>query len=233
MKGISVIIPVLEEAENLERLLPYLQCASTPGAVTEVLVVDGGSGDDSVTVAQKHGALVVESPRGRALQMNAGAARAQGDILYFLHADSLPPRGFDRQIRTAVNQGYGAGCFRLAFDHPSSALRVFAWFTRLNWALCRGGDQSLFVRAEVFRDLQGYNPRFVIYEDNELIGRIRRRYRFRVIPDTLVTSARKYEIHGVWRLQAHFGIIHLLRALGASPERLYRYYRKYVKGKGP
>lgn len=229
MQQISLVIPVLNEAANLEKLLPCLKERSTAGAVKEVLVVDGGSRDASVAIARKHGARLLQSDTGRALQMNAGAEAARGDILYFLHADSFPPPGYDRLILDAQSPGPTAGCFRLRFDRPNLVLAAFAWCTRWNWPICRGGDQSLFIPAAWFRTLGGYNTSYRIYEDNEFTGRIYRRYPFRVLPHTVHTSARKYAQIGVLRLQYHFGVIHLLRYTGAGPQRLYRYYQAHIQ----
>ena len=228
MPGISIVIPVLNEAPALERLLPYLTQSQAAGGVAEILVVDGGSSDTSRETAEKLGARVVDAPRGRARQMNAGARDARGEILYFLHADSFPPRGYDAHILEASRGGTVSGCFRLRFDWPHPVLKLFAWFTRFPWPICRGGDQSLFVPAEAFRRLGGYDERFRIYEDNEFIGRLRRETPFRILPQRIDTSARKYREVGLWRLQYHFGVIHLMRFAGATPEALYAYYARRI-----
>lgn len=228
MNRISLIIPVLNEGENLERLLPYLKAHVQTDDLEEIIVVDGGSQDNSIEIARRHGASVLESKKGRAEQMNAGAAAARGEILYFLHADSLPPAGFDRYILDAQLAGPSAGCFRLRFDNRDLVLAGFAWFTRWNWPICRGGDQSLFIPTKWFWELGGYNPEYIIYEDNEFTGRIYKKYPFRILKQEVVTSARKYERMGVWKLQYHFAAIHFMNFTGAGPERLYRYYRQHV-----
>ncbi len=228
MKRISLIIPVLNEGENLEKLLPYLKANTQSDGLEEILVVDGGSQDGSVAIARRHGARVLQSKKGRAEQLNAGAAAAKGEILYFLHADSFPPQGFDRHILDAQLKGPSAGCFRLRFNNKDLVLAGFAWFTRLNWPICRGGDQSLFIPKKWFWELGGYNTEYIIYEDNELTGRIYRRFPFRILKQEVVTSARKYEHMGVWRLQYHFAAIHFMYFTGAGPERLYRYYREHI-----
>lgn len=228
MSRISLIIPVLNEEEGLRNLLPYLQEQAHADALCEILVVDGGSSDQSVAVAESLGARVIHSETGRARQMNAGARNAQGDLLYFLHADTYPPAGYDALITAAQAGRPAAGCFRLRFDEQGHMLRFFAWFTRLNWPLCRGGDQSLFLPAQWFKELGGYNEAYRIYEDNELIGRIYGRYGFRVLPGAVTTSARRYRQVGTLRLQFHFAVIHLKKWVGSRPESLYRYYQRNI-----
>ncbi len=228
MNRISIIIPVLNEAEGLRQLLPYLREQAQTGALCEIVVVDGGSRDGSAEIAASLGARVIASPPGRAVQLNAGARSARGDLLYFLHADTYPPPGYDAMITTAQAQGPAAGCFRLRFDQPGGVLQFFAWFTRLNWPICRGGDQSLFLPAQWFGELGGYNEGYRIYEDNELTNRIYRRYGFVVLPEAVTTSARRHRQVGALRLQYHFAVIHLKKWLGSCPESLYRYYLKNI-----
>jgi rSAM/selenodomain-associated transferase 2 len=225
---ISVIIPVLDEADGLDSLLPELLKRAVTESLTEIIVVDGGSRDGSPEVAGRHGARLLEAPKGRARQMNAGAKAAKGELLYFLHADSLPPEGYDRLILKAMERGAMAGCFRLRFDPPHWFLNAFAWCTRINHPLCRGGDQSLFVPRSWFQTAGGFDESFRIYEDNEFIGRLYRKFSFRVVPAYVTTSSRRYTREGVFRLQYHYSIIHLKRWLGASPEALYAYYRKHI-----
>ncbi|MFZ9004867.1 MAG: TIGR04283 family arsenosugar biosynthesis glycosyltransferase, partial [Robiginitalea sp.] len=168
------------------------------------------------------------APKGRARQMNHGAELARGEILYFLHADSLPPEGFDRWILRAMEEKLRAGCFRLRFDPPHWFLNAFAWCTRINHPLCRGGDQSLCLPQSWFRAAGGFDERFRIYEDNEFIGRLYSDYSFRVLPAYITTSSRRYKKIGVFRLQYHYSVIHLKRVLGAPPEILYSYYQKHI-----
>ncbi|MBT8281218.1 MAG: glycosyltransferase family 2 protein, partial [Muriicola sp.] len=180
-------------------------------------------------MATSLGAIALTSPKGRASQMNKGARSAKGDILYFLHADSYPPEAYDRYIRNAILQYDTAGCFRLQFDSNSRFLDVFAWFSRFNFQICRGGDQSLFISKTQFDALGGFDERYRIYEDNEFIGRIYRESRFQVLPQKLKTSARKYRKNGLLRLQYHFARIHFLYYKGSQPEVLYAYYDKHIK----
>tara|TARA_R110002167_G_scaffold42455_3_gene128883 strand:+ start:432 stop:1136 length:705 start_codon:yes stop_codon:yes gene_type:complete len=228
--SISIIIPALNEAACIGQMLRYLKENSSTERIREVLVVDGGSCDATVEIALANGARVIASPKGRAKQLNLGAKNAQGDVLYFLHADTFPPQDFDSSIEEAIGFGNKVGCFQMKFDSDSRFLRFFAWFTRINIKLCRGGDQSLFITKGLFEKSGGFNEHYVIFEDNEFIGRLYELESFCILPRHVKTSARRYEARGKVVLQYHFGMIHLKNYLGAGPEQLYDYYRRKVLG---
>lgn len=232
MTILSIIIPTLNEGPRLEFLLPYLQEKLVSVVGYEIIVADGGSSDGTPEIAQKLGAVVLSAPQGRAVQMNAGAQKARGQILYFLHADSIPPANFYSEIRNALKEKDTAGCFRLRFQPSNGILDAFAWCTRINIPICRGGDQSLFLPRTWFQALGGFNERYRIYEDNELIGRLYRQYTFTVLTPEVITSSRRYQRHGTLRLQFHFAAVHLKKWLGASPEALYRYYKNHIHARG-
>lgn len=224
---LSIIIPVLNEEENLKVLLPYLKNNSFD--INEIIVVDGGSIDASVKVAENESAILIRSEKGRAKQMNAGAKIATSKILYFLHADSFPPKGFDQYIIDEVKKGNKAGCFQMRFDHKHWWLRLASWLTKFSWRVCRGGDQSQFITRSLFDEIGGYDESYIIYEDNILINELYKRKLFVVIPHWLTTSARRYEEAGIWKLQYHFWAIYVKKWLGASAEDIHRYYLKYIK----
>ncbi|MEZ4969428.1 MAG: TIGR04283 family arsenosugar biosynthesis glycosyltransferase [Flavobacteriaceae bacterium] len=225
---ISIIIPTLNEAAHIGSLLPHIKTNSSPNNIEEIIVVDGGSTDGTLGIAKKLGAKTITSERGRAKQMNKGAELARGHVLYFLHADTNPPKDFDLYILNAVHHHIVSGCFRMKFDTSKKFLRFFAWFSRINNRLCRGGDQSLFVSKDLFLKTGGFNEKYIIYEDMQFIVRLYKISNFQVLPQYVVTSARKYEQVGTLKLQYHFGIIHLKNALGVGPEHLYRYYKKNI-----
>lgn len=225
---ISIIIPILNEEQQIGILLKHLQEAQSKHYLLETIVVDGGSTDESVNIAQQFSATIVHSKKGRAIQMNSGAKEAKGRILYFLHADTFPPKNFDEYIIQSVNKNKLAGCFRLKFDTHHPLLQFFASLTRINSKICRGGDQSLFITKKLFSNLNGFNPNYIIYEDSEFIGRIYQENHFSVLPYHVITSARKYRKIGFFKLQYHFGMIHLKNYLGASPESLHQYYLKHI-----
>lgn len=228
---ISIIIPVLNEERYIQSILKVIEERCISDCVIEIIIVDGGSTDSTVSkikeTAIRIPVILIESEKGRAVQMNQGANVAKGEILYFLHADTLPPSGYDTSIVSAISST-DAGCFRLKFDTNHPLLLSLQWFTRYNWRICRGGDQSLFIKARCFRALNGFDEAYLIYEDCEFIDRIYKNYSFSVLPKFVVTSARKYRELGTAKLQFHFSMIHLKKWMGASPNDLAHYYEKNI-----
>jgi rSAM/selenodomain-associated transferase 2 len=228
--SISIIIPTYKEAGHIGPLLRYLHEVTGPDLALEIVVVDAHSPDTTVTEAEQAGSRVVQCPRkGRAAQLNFGASQATNDILYFLHADTYPPASFTHDIRAAVAQGAGAGCFRLAFDHPSWFLKSNAWFTRFSPEVFRFGDQSLFVRREVFAQAGGYREDMVVFEDQEITRRLKRIAPFQVLPGPIITSARKYRENGVLRLQGIYYLITVMYRLGMSQKKMVDVYRALIR----
>ncbi len=237
---ISIIIPTLNEAENITRLLKHLIVSKTTTVPIEIIPVDGGSNDTTLSLIEtyikqhKHykslniNITAISSQKGRAKQMNAGANIAKGEILYFLHADSFPPKGYDHYIIDEVSKGNFAGCFRMRFDSNHWWLRLASWLTQFSWRACRGGDQSQFITKILFEDLGKYDERFIIYEDNDLINKLYARQEFVVINQKIITSSRRYKNNGVWKLQYYFWAIYVKKWFGASPEELYEYYKKKI-----
>ncbi|MFS4494349.1 TIGR04283 family arsenosugar biosynthesis glycosyltransferase [Maribacter sp. 2308TA10-17] len=225
---ISIIIPVLNEATSIAKILRYLKSNSSSENIKEIIVVDGGSSDNTANIAFNEQVSVLHSKKGRAKQMNFGAQNATGEILYFLHVDTLPPKNFDQSIIDAVLLQNDVGCFQMKFDSKSRFLAFFAWFTRINIKLCRGGDQSLFITKKLFSEAKGFNEDYIVFEDNEFINRIYTMTNFTVLPRHVKTSARRYEERGEVALQYHFGMIHLKNYLGAGPEQLYDYYKRKI-----
>ena len=174
---------------------------------------------------------LLNSEKGRAVQMNLGVKSATGNILYFLHADSLPPKHFDYLIINEVRKGNKAGCFRMQFDSHHWWLKLSGWFTQFSWRACRGGDQSQFITKVLFNQIGGYDERYIIYEDNILINELFTRKQFVVINKKLKTSSRMYRKHGVWKLQFLYWSIYFKKWMGASPNMLIKYYDKYVNVK--
>ncbi len=234
MNKISIIIPVLNEVENIENLLIHLKDNASEQNLAEIIVVDGGSTDGSQAITQgicnRFPGLVtlIHTPKGRAKQMNAGALKAAGNILYFLHADSFPPKQYDSLILNEIHKGNNAGCFKMKFNHRHWWLRLVSWFTQFSWRACRGGDQSQFVTKVLFDEIGGFDEQFVIYEDNDFINKLYARDEFTVIQETIISSSRTYIKNGVWTLQYHFLMIYFKKWFGASAEELHAYYKQHI-----
>jgi len=222
--SLSIVVPVLGEARNLERLLPELRDL-TPEP--EVLIVDGGSSDDTeAVVARWPSARLVASARGRAVQMNTGAAQAAGDVLLFLHADTRLPPGFAEAIeRVLGDQRVVGGRFDVRFDNPAWPFRMIAALMNLRSRLSGifTGDQAIFVRRTAFEALGGYAP-IPLMEDIELTRRLRRLGRVACLRRRVTTSARKWERDGIARTIGLMWALRFLYVCGVSPARLHRWY---------
>ena len=221
---LSVVIPALDEAANLTRLLPDLERAC-PGA--EVLVVDGGSRDGTAAVvAGRPGARLLAGARGRARQMNAGARAAAGDVLLFLHADTRLPDGAASAIEGAlVDPSVVGGRFDVRFDSSRHLMKMVAWFMNARsraTSICTG-DQAIFVRRSAFEAVGGY-PDIPLMEDIELSRRLKARGRLAALRARVTTSARKWEREGPLRTIGLMWTLRLLHFLGVAPARLHRWY---------
>lgn len=227
--NISVIIPAYNEESVIEQTVSTVFRRTNSQCLQEIIVADGGSRDRTRSLARKAGARVVTSPqKGRAAQMNCGARHSSGDILYFLHADSIPPSGFDEQVLARIRSGIPAGCFRLAFDLGHPLLRFYAWFTRFDMDAFRFGDQSLFITRALFEKIGGFREDHLVMEDQEIVGRIKKAAAFEIIPDTVKTSSRKYREVGMIKLQLIFTAVFIGYHLGISQPALISWYRKLI-----
>lgn len=224
---ISIVIPTLNEAGSIQATLK----AARKGRNVETIVVDGGSTDDTVAIASSCGATVIRTASGRARQMNTGAATASGGVLLFLHADTRLPEGYDSHVRHTLAQADTvAGAFGLSFDRSSRGLRFLerAANYRSRRLQMPWGDQALFLRAEVFRELGGF-PEMPIMEDFEFVRRLNKRGRVALVPASVLTSARRYEEVGPFRAWLTNRIAIWVYYLGVSPERIARWYRRRRK----
>lgn len=221
---LSVIIPTLNEAANIKELIPFLQKQGGE-FISEIIVVDGGSKDDTCQIADSLGVKVLKSnERSRALQLNLGAEHARANTLFFVHADTRPPRSFAEDLQIATIKGFKAGCFRYRFDSETFLLKVNSWFTRYNGLFSGGGDQTLFISRDFFNTLGGYDTKFCLMEDFEIVKRIKRRTKFYIIPKTMTVSARKYRDNSWLRVQLVNLYVFTLFHFGVAPEKLKKYY---------
>jgi rSAM/selenodomain-associated transferase 2 len=223
LQRISIIIPALNEADMIERAISI----TIPSFNTEVIVVDGGSTDHTIQLAQGVGATVISSFAGRANQMNVGAQAATGEILIFLHADTLLPPGFDRLIRVALKDDPIAGAFALKIDGAASSLRWVEW--GVNWRSrflqLPYGDQAIFLSAAVFQKIDGF-PELSIMEDFELMRRLKRFGKIVIISTSVVTSARRWLQRGVFLTTVINQLVVLGYLIGVNHNHLRRLYRQ-------
>ena len=227
---ISIIIPTHNEEENIAETILEIKKRDTANLISEIIVSDGQSTDETTSIASNAGATVVVSPKkGRSAQMNFGASIAKGEILYFLHADSIPPKIFTKNIVDAFKKNYVAGCFRLAFDYDHWFLKANCWFTRFDVNAVRFGDQSLFVTKDVFEKCGGFDESLLMMEDQEIIHRIKKNGNFIVMNNAVITSARKYLDNGIYRMQTIFFRIWFLYYLGYSQEYLLKLHKKLIR----
>ncbi|MFQ5737231.1 MAG: TIGR04283 family arsenosugar biosynthesis glycosyltransferase [Thermodesulfobacteriota bacterium] len=218
---ISVIIPVLNEADNLGAAIRAIG-----GRAHEVVVVDGGSADASVRAARALGARVLGTQRGRGLQMDAGAAVATGDALLFLHADTLLPPGWDESVRGALARpGTVAGAFRLSIASGRPWFRLVERAVLLRCLLLGlvYGDQALFVGRDAFMAAGGFD-KLPLMEDVDCVKRLRCAGRVVLVKERVSTSARRWERRGALAGSLRNIVLLCLYRLGVSPRRLYGWY---------
>ena len=222
---LSVVMPALDEAAGIGHSLRALAALRQAGV--EVIVVDGGSADATAALARPLADQVLNSPRGRALQMNAGAAAAQGDMLLFLHADTrLPADALTLMQGAAVDARHAWGRFDVDIDGRSRWLKIVAFMMNQRSRLTgiATGDQAIFVRRTAFVAVGGY-PVQPLMEDIELSHRLRRIGAPLCLRARVCTSGRRWEAHGVWRTIALMWRLRLLYWLGTPAERLAAKYR--------
>lgn len=221
---VSVIIPTLNEAAELPATLAQLRAA---GPVWEVIISDGGSHDATVELARASGAQVIAAPRGRGHQLRAGAALATGDVLLFLHGDTWMPAGAMGSLeRILDDRDVVAGAFEKAFRDGSWMLTGSRWKCRLRMHLFQFAyaDQAIFVRREALERVGGV-PDVPLMEEHELFRRLAEQGRFQLVPQEVLTSARRFVRAGVLTTYFKMACVEVGWRLGVSPIRLARWYR--------
>lgn len=224
---IAVVIPVLGDEAELDRLLRLLR-AQQP---EEVVVVSGRADAQAAALCREHACTYLETAANRGAQLDAGARAATAPVLWFLHADAAPPPDALRAIEAALRRGAESGCFRFAFQGPTT------WYKRLLASLvalrvrCGGmvyGDQGVFVRRDVYLHCEGFAPQ-PLFEEARLIRRLRARGTFVVLPQALGVSTRRWERDGWWRRTLHNRWLAVRFMLGARPETLAASYRRLLR----
>jgi hypothetical protein len=220
--SLSIIIPALNESAQI---LAAIQSARK-GLPLEVIVVDGGSRDETAQIATKAGATVIQAPRGRAAQMNAGAGISRGSHLLFLHADTRLPDGYSVHIRRILNDSAVAGAFRFGIAQPFSGRRLIEWMTnfRARKLQMPYGDQAIFIRRKDFIEMDGYKS-IPIMEDYDFIRRLRRRGRIVIADAVALTSSRRWLELGVPLNTLVNQLVIAGYHCGVTPEKLAKFYR--------
>ena len=219
---ISVIIPALNEEASLSATIASI----APLQPHEIIVVDGGSTDRTVTICRELSVCVLSSPRGRAAQMNLGARHATGDALLFVHADTRLPRSAMDDICSALaDPRMVGGRFDVRLDGKHWMFPLIGVMISLRSRLSRvaTGDQAIFVRRDIFTELGGY-PDVPLMEDVALARALKRRGSMASLRSRVITSARRWEADGIWRTIFKMWALKSLYLLGVSPHRLKRYY---------
>lgn len=227
LSQLSVVIPALNEAAQIAAAVS----AARQGNPREIIVVDAGSSDETVERACEAGAIVLRSRPSRARQMNAGASKATGNVLMFLHADTLLPRNYTSSVTKALSDpSIAAGAFRFSIGSDFPGRKLVEWGTNLrsSWAQMPYGDQALFLRRSIFEELGGF-PDLPILEDYQLVRRLRRRGRIVTVPDLAITSARRWRQLGVVRTTLINQWIILGYRLGTPIDRLAANYKSCQK----
>jgi rSAM/selenodomain-associated transferase 2 len=229
--SLSIVIPTLNEAAVLAETLAAIGVDPN----IEVLVVDGGSQDDTCSIAQSWGTKLLHSNPGRAQQMNLGAQTAQNDILLFLHGDTLLPLHYYRLIVATINQPHTiAGAFDLTINAPDVSLRLVEWGVRLRSRLLQlpYGDQGIFLKRETFARIGGY-PNLAIMEDYQFINNLKRLGQIAIVPIPVKTHPRRWQKLGILRTTVINQIMILGYHLGIPPEKLRAWYRWYNQSSAP
>lgn len=221
---ISVIIPALNEADNLKQTIDSIGRLDDK----EIILVDGGSDDETVHIAESFHVKVVNSSPPKARQMNAGATRASGDILLFLHADTRLPKNFETHVRKCfVHTGAVAGAFELSLNADAPALKLIGRLA--NWRSHRlnlpYGDQAIFVLSDIFHQMEGF-PEIPIMEDFEFVRQLRKKGEIVTLPFPAVTSPRRWENLGVLKTTLINQIVIVMFYAKVPPDTIVRWYRR-------
>ncbi|OPJ57270.1 TIGR04283 family arsenosugar biosynthesis glycosyltransferase [Alkalithermobacter paradoxus] len=221
---ISIVVPVLNEEKSIESLLINLINLDFD---KEIIVVDGGSTDNTKVIASKY-AKVVDSKKGRAIQMNTGAKECSGDIIWFVHSDSKVDKDSLKHIKETIDQGYIGGGFKLYFADNGSKFMKYIEITSNLRAKFLGlyfGDQGIFIKRDIFLNAGGY-PEIEIMEDFQFSIDIKKHGKMKMVNKYIGTSARRFEKGGYLKTFVLMQKMKLLYVLGVSPSKLSKMYRE-------
>ena len=223
---ISVIIPVLNEEQTIGSCISRIK---EEKSASEIIVADGGSSDRTKEIVTGFSDVrFVSSEKGRGLQMNSGAARAKGDLLLFLHADTRLEPGWSAVLRSAFDSDeLTGGAFSFRIDNPSARYRIVEALVALRCLLLKApyGDQSIFVRRTIFEKTGGY-PAIPLMEDIELVRKLKKAGKIVILSHKAYTDSRRWEKKGILRTYISNQFLRILYMYGVSPHKLAeRYYR--------
>jgi rSAM/selenodomain-associated transferase 2 len=231
---ISIIIPTLNEEATIAGLIDYLNAC--PEIVEcEILVADAGSTDKTQEIAHLKNIRIINcSIQCRATQMNEAAKKASGEVLYFVHADTIPPKNFVSDIRMAIARGHALGGYRFRFNPNKGMLRFNSYMTRFNLLSFRGGDQTLFITRSAWDILRGYDEKFVVMEEYDLLQRASSKgFLFYLMPSEVLVSDRKYHNNGWLRVNFANLVAMTLFRFHTSPLRIKKIYSSLLKNSVP
>jgi rSAM/selenodomain-associated transferase 2 len=221
---ISIIIPALNEEMYIARCIESIRAE---GFSKEIIVADGGSTDRTREIALSHrGVIVINSPKGRGAQMNTGSAVATGDILLFVHADTILDQGWAKELCASLdNASVIGGAFSFSIDNPAPKYRLVEAWVSMRCRIFRlpYGDQAIFIRKSAFQKLGGYRE-IVLMEDVDIISRMKKLGSIAILGKKAVTSGRRWITKGLLRTAAINQMTMLMYHLGVSSERLARFY---------
>jgi rSAM/selenodomain-associated transferase 2 len=228
---LSIIIPTYNEVGSIEKCLSQIQenLSETPA---EIILADSPNSTDKLKeLAEQNGCIYLQTKKaGRNFQMNEAAKASKGDILYFVHADVIVNKDYVEDIKRGLSEGYDLGAYRSKYsNYPHPLLYINAFFTRFHMIWCRGGDQTLFIKKEVFQALNGFSEEHAIMEDYDILIRAKKKYKFTIIPKTVLISSRKYEKNGYWKVQkANYLVMRKWFRNEASPSELLHTYKRLL-----
>lgn len=228
---LDIVIPALNEHENLKKLLPFLKEKINMQA-TNIIVVDAfNSNDDTEGLCSHWNCDYIKSEHcQRAIQLNEGAAFSNADVLMFLHADVFPPSSFIQDIGKCLSDGYDCGMFCYCFDNPRFLLKVNQYFTKFDSGFSGGGDQCFFIRKSTFEENKGFNESFSLMEDFEFFRRLKSaKVPYKIIGSPAKVSARKYEKNSWLRVNIVNFLTFRKFKKSTPPSELSRFYKKWLK----
>lgn len=220
---ISIIIPALNEANSIASTLDALKSFESENV--EIILVDGGSSDETISIAENHNVKILHSPPGRGVQLQIGGDAAGGEILWFLHADTIaPPEAVFEITRALKNQHIAGGNFTIRFDGTRFAAKFLTWlYPKLNLLGLIYGDSAIFVRREIYEEIGGFKD-YPIFEDLDFVERLRQEGEIITLQSIVTTSSRRFENKSFILTFLRWTILQFLYWLGVGPETLMKIY---------